>query len=117
MIPSQDAPPEQGMHIIRIVREALVNAARHAKAKRVWVDCLTEEAQTILSISSDGSPGESPGTWQSGLGLRQMRMRAALLGATITFRPGAQGAVVQLILPRRITNANLSLPAAPSSSH
>lgn len=109
--PLPGCDPEQGMHLIRIVREALVNAARHARARRIWVDCLTEETQTILSISSDGSPGEAPQTWRAGLGLRQMRMRAALMGATITFRPGVQGAVVQLILPRPVTEANPSAPA------
>ena len=92
--------PEQGAHIIRIVRESLVNAARHARARRVWVDCVPEEGQTILSISSDGDPAPDPKTWKSGLGLRQMFMRAALLGATLTFRPGPQGAVVQLVLPK-----------------
>ena len=91
--------PEQGAHIIRIIREALVNAARHAHARRIWVDCLKEGQQTILSISSDGIAPQAAETWQARLGLRQMRMRANLLGATLTFRPGAQGAVVQLVLP------------------
>lgn len=93
--------PEQGAHIIRIIREALVNASRHAHARRIWVDCLQEDRQLILSISSDGIAPQAPETWQPGLGLRQMQMRAALLGATLTFRPGAQGAVVQLVIPRQ----------------
>ena len=92
--------PEQGAHIIRIIREALVNAARHARARRVWVDCLCESGQVILSISSDGNAARDPKTWKSGLGLRQMLMRAALLGAALTFRLGPQGAVVQLVLPQ-----------------
>ena len=92
--------PEQGAHIIRIIREALVNAARHARARRVWVDCLCESGQVILSISSDGNATRDPKTWKSGLGLRQMLMRAALLGAALTFRLGPQGAVVQLVLPQ-----------------
>ncbi|MCX6916544.1 MAG: histidine kinase [Verrucomicrobia bacterium] len=91
--------PEQGAHIIRIIREALVNAARHARARRAWVDCLWESGQVILSISSDGNAARDPKTWKSGLGLRQMLMRAALLGAALTFRLGPQGAVVQLVLP------------------
>ena len=92
--------PEQGAHIIRIIREALINAALHAQARRIWVDCLQEDRQFILSISSDGLAPQAPDQWQAGLGLRQMQMRAALLGATLTFRPGVRGAVVQLIIPR-----------------
>ena len=61
---------------------------------------MQEQGQTILSISSDGNPAPDPETWKPGLGLRQMRMRAALMGATLTFRPGQQGVVVQLVLPR-----------------
>ena len=91
--------PEQQAHIIRIIREALVNAALHAQARRIWIDCIPKGQQTMLSISSDGLASPAPGSWQPGLGLRQMQMRAALLGATLTFRPGALGAVVQLVLP------------------
>lgn len=90
---------EQGTHLIRIVREAVVNAARHAQARRAWVDCLRRGGQTVISISSDGVPSAHPEAWQPGLGLRQMRMRAALLGASLILRAGAEGAVVQLDLP------------------
>ena len=96
-----DLPPEPAGHLIRIVREAVVNAARHAQARRVWVDGLRQENGAVLSISSDGIPVADPATWQAGLGLRQMRMRAGLLNATLTFRRADRGAVVELHLPNR----------------
>lgn len=94
-----DLPPEPAGHLIRIIREAVVNAARHAQARRVWVDGLRQENGAVLSVSSDGIPVADPATWQSGLGLRQMRLRAGLLNATLTFRRAERGAVVELHLP------------------
>jgi PAS domain S-box-containing protein len=92
-------PPESAGHLIRIIREAVVNAARHGQAKRVWVDGLRQENGAMISISSDGIAEADPATWQAGLGLRQMRLRAGLLNASLTFRPAEQGVVVELHLP------------------
>lgn len=99
MLPS--VSNEQSMHLIRIVREAVVNAARHAGAKHIWVDVLRQDSGMVISISSDGGPATSPEKWKAGLGLRQMRMRAALLGASLSLgiHPGDGSAVVQLMLP------------------
>jgi two-component system sensor histidine kinase UhpB len=97
MLPS--VSHEQGMHLIRIVREAVVNAARHAGARHIWVDGLRQDSGMVISISSDGGPATSPEMWKEGLGLRQMRMRAALLGASLDIRPGDRSVVVQLMLP------------------
>lgn len=91
--------PDQQMHIIRLVREAMVNAARHGKARNAWVDGLRQGGETVFSVSSDGRCENPPEAWTPGLGLRQMRMRAGLLGATLNFRPSGQGVVVEIILP------------------
>lgn len=89
----------QKTHVIRLVREALVNAVRHAKAQRAWVDGVRQAGQTVFSVSSDGASDEPPECWKPGLGLRQMRMRAGLLGAVLNFRPSIQGVVVEIIMP------------------
>jgi signal transduction histidine kinase len=91
--------PERSGHLIRIVREAVVNAARHAGARRIWVDCVRFGNRATICISNDGSPLPPPETLTTGLGLRQMRMRADQLEATLALHPGqAGGAVVELTL-------------------
>ncbi len=91
--------PDQQIHVIRLVREALVNAARHGKARNAWVDGLQQGGERVYSVSSDGECSPPPEAWTPGLGLRQMKMRAGLLGATLNFRHGSHGVVVEIILP------------------
>jgi signal transduction histidine kinase len=86
--------PEAGDHLIRIVREAVTNAARHAHARRVWVDGVRQGDRATLSISNDGSPLPPLETLTTGIGLRQMRMRANLLEADLALRPGQSGGAV-----------------------
>jgi PAS domain S-box-containing protein len=86
-------------HVIRIVREAVVNAVRHSTARRIWVDGVVRGGQKKLFISSDGVSTADPASWKAGLGLRQMRMRAAMLGAALDFRRQGQGVIVELSIP------------------
>lgn len=88
---------EPSGHLLRIVREAVVNAARHGGAHHVRIECSRRGEQALVSISNDGRPPPTADTLTAGLGLRQMRMRAELLEGTIVLRPGpAGGAVVEL---------------------
>lgn len=92
-------PSTASIHIIRVVREAVVNAARHAGARSVWVDGVVQGETAIISISSDGGTVTDPTLWRPGLGVQQMRMRAALLGGSLDFRQAGCGVVVELALP------------------
>lgn len=85
---------ERASHLIRIMREAVTNAAQHASARRIWIDCLFRSGFVHLSIASDGTPLPPQEQIAEGLGLRQMRMRANLLGATLSLEPGTDGAGV-----------------------
>lgn len=93
--------PEPARSFLRIVREAAVNAVRHGGARRIWIDltCHAGSATAVATISNNGTP--LPAHPKEGLGLRQMRMRAALLGAQLTLESGSEscGACVRLLLP------------------
>jgi signal transduction histidine kinase len=66
-----------------IAQEAVRNAARHAKAKNITVGLETDNGQVTLQISDDGV-GISEGTVDNkGMGLRIMRYRAGLIGASL----------------------------------
>jgi len=98
---------ERGRHLLRIIREAIGNGARHGKARHVWVDLLAGRDRLSVTIANDGAPPPPPEELTEGLGSRQMRMRAALLGGTISLRPGTDGgAALELLLP---------LPSSPSA--
>lgn len=89
-----------------IVREALINAARHADATHVVVAVEFARAQLYLSVTDDGKGMETSlaVTGREGhFGLAGMRERAARVGATLnlTTAPG-QGTMITVYLPARL---------------
>ncbi len=91
---------EQTVHLYRIIREALANAVKHAKAAHVWIDLVREPHRLAVSVSNDGIPLAAAALRRDGLGLRQMRMRASLLGGVLELRDnGSNQTVLEFILP------------------
>jgi signal transduction histidine kinase len=89
-----------GVHIYRILQEALNNVARHSGAKRASV-CLRFLPRTLELEVQDHGTGfpERPG--RRGIGLVAMRERSELMGGQLVFsRPPEGGTLVHLIVPR-----------------
>jgi signal transduction histidine kinase len=84
--------------IVQIVREALSNVRRHARARRVALTIREAAHTTALEVRDDGR-GFSPEAAQ-GLGLRNLRTRAGLLGGQLELHsePG-KGSLVRLLVP------------------
>jgi two-component system sensor kinase FixL len=84
-----------------IVREAITNAVRHGRARRIVLRLMRQKAhqetqshaQSLLIIEDDGA-GLGEGPPREGLGLRSMRRRAALIGGTLELGRGAEGGTV-----------------------
>lgn len=88
--------------LFRIVQEALHNIIKHAKATRVVVALQYAPEQLGLRITDDGQ-GFDPGVLlaaQTGIGLKTMQSRAALMGGTLKVdtAPG-RGCTMLLALP------------------
>ncbi|WP_427890019.1 sensor histidine kinase [Kribbella sp. GL6] len=81
--------------LVRIAREAVLNAVRHAKADRVSVELSRDDDGSRLRVTDDG-PGFDPDERHSGFGLISMRERAEALPGTfvLTTRPGEGTTVV-----------------------
>ena len=86
-------------HLVRIAREAIVNAVKHGGARHVDVVLQSRGAELVMRVSDDGRgilrrpPAEDPG----GFGLPAMRSRAAALGGhLIARRRPAGGTDVEL---------------------
>jgi signal transduction histidine kinase len=88
-----------GIHIYRVLQEALSNVARHSGATQAWVR-LRSTGNTIQMDVEDNGNGFDPAAPPRGLGLIGMRERAELLGGTVEFlRPGGQVTLVRLTVP------------------
>ncbi|MDQ5936180.1 MAG: hypothetical protein QG574_3516 [Cyanobacteriota bacterium erpe_2018_sw_21hr_WHONDRS-SW48-000092_B_bin.40] len=70
--------------LFRLAQEALNNAAKHAQAKTIRVNLEGNDERLTLSIIDDGV-GFSLKDRGESRGLRYMRLRADLIGATITW--------------------------------
>ncbi len=83
-------------HIYYIIREAIFNAARHAKPDIIRVEILCNDNYLSVAITDDGQ-GMTGLDRKKGLGLHTMQYRAKAIGATLDIRPGeTNGTVVTL---------------------
>jgi signal transduction histidine kinase len=104
-----------------IARSALSNAQEHAQASQVDVRLHNTPAGTSLEVSDDGvgmDPAQTQqpaGAARRRLGLANMRLRAAAIGAQLTIdsQPG-QGTCVRVLAPRA-QGVDHGGAAAPSS--
>jgi signal transduction histidine kinase len=87
------------MHLFRIAQEALNNAVRHAEARNITVTLRQENGRLLLSVEDDGRGLPTTVESSTGMGLRTMRYRAQLIGATLTVgtRP-AGGTSIRCVL-------------------
>jgi signal transduction histidine kinase len=89
-----------GVHVYRVLQEALNNVARHSGAKRASVRLRFLPSTLELQVQDQGAGfPERPN--RRGIGLVAMRERAELMGGQIVFsRPPEGGTVVHLTVPR-----------------
>ena len=92
--------PEEELVLYRVAQEGLTNVARHAEATWARLELRDAAEGIILTVSDDGR-GLPEGAATSSSGIRGMRERAMLVGATLTIesQPG-RGTVIQLAIPR-----------------
>jgi signal transduction histidine kinase len=95
---------ETATHLYRIAQEAVTNALKHAAPRQMKISLAGDDAQIILSVRDDGT-GISSTAWQAaGMGLKTMRYRASLIGATLSVAPDKEGGT--LVTCRLVENRN-----------
>lgn len=103
-------------HLYLIAKEAVHNAVKHARSKSIRIS-LESNDLLVLNVQDDGigfpiHPTEHCG----GLGLRIMRNRAAIIGATLTIRPvEPSGTVVSCVLLRKNHETKTDEETSPDS--
>jgi signal transduction histidine kinase len=97
--PAQAVDSAVGIHVYRVLQEALSNVTRHSGADRAWVRLRFTAGGLELAIEDHGA-GIPLEPKRAGLGIVGMRERAALVGGSIQFSvPPEGGTVVRLIVP------------------
>ena len=80
--------------LYRIAQEAVHNAIRHGKARNIGIHLGKTGSLVTLAIRDDGMglPGGVPAS--QGMGLRNMKYRASMIGGSLTLESGERGAIV-----------------------
>jgi signal transduction histidine kinase len=85
-------PDDIAEHILSVLREALSNVARHAKASRVDVVLEVGDDVTLRVVDDGVGPaGEGDVAEVGGFGLRNMASRADALGGALSLEPAMGG--------------------------
>ncbi len=86
--------------LYKIAQEALTNAIKHGKAKRVGISLGNGSERLILTIQNTGVPFPDLHSHSTGMGLRIMNYRASLIGASLEIKAsGKKGTLVTCALP------------------
>ena len=100
-----DLPPSQSLALFHICQEALANAAKHAKAKKVEISLWSTDERALMEIHDDGKGFDMETKSLSiGHGLANMQTRAQSAGGDvdISSTPG-EGTTILAWVPRNKT--------------
>ena len=95
-----------GIHVYRVLQEALNNATRHSGTKEIWVRLRFLDHALELDVEDHGSGFQSNG--RRGIGLVAMRERAELLNGKLEFLdPQGGGTLVRLSVPKEVAKVGV----------
>jgi len=96
-------------HLFRLAQEAVSNAIKHGRAKRILIQLKVERGQVILRVIDNGAGFPARITKSKGMGLQIMQSRVGMIGGTLSIeRNGGGGTNVTVSAPnvtaRQTTN-------------
>lgn len=99
-IPIQD--DAAASHLYRIVREAIINANKHARAREITLRVSASQDGTVVSVTDDGTGIQGKGNKKTqGMGFHIMKYRARAIGARLEIESvKPHGTRVACYLPR-----------------
>ncbi|MBO3751693.1 hypothetical protein J5X84_36955 [Streptosporangiaceae bacterium NEAU-GS5] len=103
--PDQPLPEQVEAVLATVLREAVANALRHARATRCEFDLIVGADAVSLTIVNDGVAEDAPKSRVGGHGLANLAARAEALGGHLTQRADAGGFTLTVRIP---------LPVEPS---
>jgi PAS domain S-box-containing protein len=100
------------MHLYRLSQEAVTNAVKHGRGRNIRISLTDDTELLTLKIEDDGRGFEPAQEVSAGSGLRIMRYRAELIGATVSITSvQPHGTIITCNVPHRQI-ADQQLPAS-----
>lgn len=83
--------PNEDIHVLQIIREAMTNAFKHAGANRIELRCERGDDNRVMFLVRDDGVGiAADPDKEHHYGLSTMRERSALLNGSLEIRPGPE---------------------------
>jgi len=109
----QELPGEVETCLALVLREAVTNIQRHARANRVEVTVIAGAERVVMRVRDDGRGGVK----ERGNGLTGMRERIEARGGTLAIEsPRGRGTSIEVSLPVPATKAQGEAPAQKTTS-
>lgn len=83
---------DEGLHLYRIIQEAVNNAVRHGKATAIIIDIYKVDKEIYFQISNNGTPFDLERLNGTGLGVKHMKERVNMLNGDIKWISNEEGA-------------------------
>jgi len=107
--PAPISEHQVAVHLYRIAQEAVSNALRHGRARRIDIVLASTPERLSLLVHDDGAGLPDDAHRRHGMGLRIMQYRAGMIGGTLVVQKSPQGGttvactVVNPIPPTKFT--------------
>lgn len=86
-----DLGPNGDIHVLHVVREALNNAIKHARADNIRLQCTRNRGDYLFTVDDDGIGIPDNPEREHHYGLYTMRERAQRLNAELSYAPRVEG--------------------------
>ncbi|MBN8701978.1 MAG: hypothetical protein J0M08_02875 [Bacteroidetes bacterium] len=85
VLPNIELPPNWSKQIVPLLKEAITNVYKHAKAKNIYFTFSTQAKTLEIRLKDDGKGIINTERFSTGKGIKNMKYRADQLGANISF--------------------------------
>lgn len=92
-LPPMTLSATQQVHLLQLIREAVMNAIKHAQASHIRLRCAIEADQLVATVEDDGVGMTTPENPQNHFGLNIMQERARQMGGTLRIDASPMGGV------------------------
>ncbi|OLQ94255.1 two-component system sensor histidine kinase NarQ [Vibrio ponticus] len=102
---SAELDAHQQVHLLQLIREATINAIKHADATQIDVFCTESDEEVTIKVIDDGVGIESQESKINHYGLSIMHERASRLNGQLTIKTASQqGCEIELKYPKTKDN-------------
>jgi PAS domain S-box-containing protein len=87
------------IQLFRIAQEAVTNAIKHGKARRIDISLAGSDSKIIIAVKNDGTPLPKNAFARKGIGLHLMQYRAGIIGgsASVQLEPNGRTSAVCIV--------------------